>query len=580
MSTLEKLGKVTETDVLVIGGGFAGIWGAIRARDLGARVLLVDKAKVARSGCSTFAAGIQFCPTPADDLEVWKKEIVESSDYFADQDWVDVFLKNQTERIQDYDSWGAPLERDEKGKVARIVGRGHKNTRLFQFHGPKLMQVLRDRAVRKGVALLERTMIADLLTSDGRYPTAGRVTGALGFNTRTGDFHIIRAKATVMAAGAACGKRGNVVDNDTGDGLAAAFRAGADLTNMEFLTAGNITVWQRKGEAAGINMLQGHGAYFVNARGERFMEKYDPELKERSLLYRICMGFAKEALEGRGPVYVDLRHLPPETFAKFRRVLPRTTMFWEELGVDVTREKIECTPHWGVGNSSGQGGVKVDLACRTSVPGLYAAGAVTRVPVQGIYALGGIATASCNVMGYIAGESAAGEAQAARLEETDAAQVEKLEAAVLVPQGRKDGKLPEVFFEELDRATVPAAYGMFKNQPRILKVLAVIEDMKSELPAIAAPDWHEVTRANEFGNFLQCAELVFRGALERQESRQSHYREEYPYRDDINWLKLIVMRRADEGLTIRYEPIPLDKWTVRPRARVKIAHPVQMFIKD
>ena len=100
MSKLEELGKLLEVDVLIIGGGFAGIWAAIRAKDFADKVLLVDKAKVARSGCSTFAAGIQFCPTPEDDLDVWKKEIVESGDYFPDQDWVDVFLRNQIERIR------------------------------------------------------------------------------------------------------------------------------------------------------------------------------------------------------------------------------------------------------------------------------------------------------------------------------------------------------------------------------------------------------------------------------------------------------------------------------------------------
>ncbi len=383
-----------------------------------------------------------------------------------------------------------------------------------------------------------------------------------------------------MSAGPACGKRGNVVDNDTGDGVAASFRAGAELCNMEFLTAGNITVWQRKGEAAGINMLQGHGAYFVNSQGERFMEKYDPELKERSLLYRICMGFAKESLEGRGPIYVDMRHLPPETFAKFRRVLPRTTRFWEELGVDVSKEKIECTPHWGVGNSSGQGGIKVNLNSQTNIPGLYAAGAVCRSPVQGIYSLGGIATASCNVMGYIAGENAAKEAVQARLEEIDGRQVEGLKSAIGAPQRQGTGKAPEVFFEELDRATVPARFGMFKSQNRILKVLSRIDQIKGDMPAMSVPDYHELTRANEFKNFIQCCELVFRASLERQESRQSHYREDYPYLDDANWLKLIVMRREGIRISIRHEPIPVERWAVKPERQGKIAHPVQMFIGE
>ena len=102
MGKLESLGTIIDTDVLIIGGGFAGVWAAIRARDFADKVVLVDKAQVAKSGCSTFAAGVQLCPTREDDLDMWKKEMVISGDYFPDQDWVDFFLRNQIERIEDY----------------------------------------------------------------------------------------------------------------------------------------------------------------------------------------------------------------------------------------------------------------------------------------------------------------------------------------------------------------------------------------------------------------------------------------------------------------------------------------------
>src|SRR3990172_9565518 len=175
MSKLEDLGTIIDADVLVIGGGFAGIWAAIRAKDFVDKVVLIDKAKVARSGCSTFAAGVQLCPTPDDDLDACKKELVESGGYFPDQDWLDTYLQNQMERVKDYESWGLHVERDEKGKIARIRGRGHINTRLFQFHGPKLMHVLREQAIKKGVTLVERVMVTDLMHNEGLGHDQGKI---------------------------------------------------------------------------------------------------------------------------------------------------------------------------------------------------------------------------------------------------------------------------------------------------------------------------------------------------------------------------------------------------------------------
>lgn len=580
MSGLEDLGKITDADVLVIGGGFAGAWAAIRAKEFVNEVVLVEKAKVARSGCSTFAAGVQFCPMEGDDLDVWKNEIVEAGGYFSDQEWVDIFLRNQIERIKDYEKWGAPLERDEKGNIARIVGRAHVNTRIFQFHGPELMAFLRKQMFEKGVKLVERVMVIDLLTSDGSHPTKGSVVGAVGFDTRTAEPQIFRAKATVLAAGGVSWKKGDVRDTCTGDGGAIAFRAGAELVNMEFLTSGNIIVWQRKGISEGINMIQGHGAYFVNAKGVRFMKKYDAVLMERAQLYKLCMAFAKEAMEGRGPVYVDMRHFTPETFNKFRRVIPKSMKFWSTLGIDISKQMIECTPSWGVGGAVGAGGINVGKMCETNIQGLYAVGAVARNPVAGIYGLGGVATAVCNVMGYIAGEHAAASAGHVKEVKVDLHQIKSFQENIASLLRVKAGIAPSEFFTRLELTTIPARFSMFKNARRISRVLSEVAKINQDLPKLAAPDAHELVKANEFKNYLLITELSFRAALGREESRQYHYREEYPYIDNKDWLKLIVFKREGERITIRYEPIPIDKWSLKPKRSIKVSHPIQMFLED
>ena len=580
MSKLEDMGRVIDADVLVIGGGFAGIWAAIRAKDFVDKVVLIDKAKVARSGCSTFAAGVQLCPTPDDDLDVWKKELVESGGYFPDQDWLDTYLENQMERVKDYDRWGVSLERDEAGKISRIRGRGHVNTRLFQFRGPKLMQILKEQALKKGVTIVERVMVTDLISSEGLKHEEQAVTGAIGINSRTMDWCVFSAKATILATGPMGGRIGHAVDNCTGDGVAAAFRVGAELTNMEFCTSGNITVWERKGMASGINMLQGHDAYFVNGRGERFMIKYAPLLMERSLLHVISAAFCKEVLEGRGPIYVDMRHLPSATFEKFKRVIPRTMTFWHELGVDPSRQLIECTPHWGVSSSSGQGGVKTDGKGKTNVNGLYAAGAVARSLAQGIYAVGGVATSSCNVMGYLAGENAAAYASEIEKVAIEPEQIKNLQEERARPLQVKDGVKPGDLFRRIAEITIPAQYSMFKNEKRITEVLSQIEKLKQDVPMLEASDAHELVKANEFKNHLLCTELVFRAALERKESRHYHYREDYPYRDDMEWLKLIIFKKENGNMVIRHESLPIDRWPVKPEKFVKTSHPVQMFMGE
>lgn len=579
MQSLEKLGHVIDADVLIIGGGFAGAWAALRARDFADKVVLVDKSQVAKSGCSTFAAGVQLCPTREDDLDVWKKEIVVSGDYFPDQDWVDFYLKNQIERIEDYVRWGAPLEKDSKGKIARIVGRGHINTRLFQFHGNKLMALLKKKVLERKVEIMERIMITDLVPEgDG---SSGRIAGAVGFHARTGEFYIFRAGATIICTGPKGSKLNSPVDNCSGDGTAAAFRAGAELANMEFCTGGNITVWDKKVTSGGINMIQGHGAYFVNALGERFMAKYDPLRMERALLYSLCMSFTKEALEGRGPVYVDMTHFPPETFEKFRRVIPRAMQTWDTLGWDPAKKKMECQPNWNVRDNCGEGGILIDRDCGTpALQGLFAAGAVTRNPVHGIYSLGGVATSSCNVMGYVAGEKAAEYSHKTGRLEAEPQVVEKLKNRVFSPLKRAEGKDPDELYLNLNKTIVPAAFSMFKSGPRIIHILSEIEKFKEEAAHIRADDCHQLVKANEFRNHLLNAELVFRAALERKESRQYHYREDYPYVDNIDWLKLIVLRKSNQGLSLRYEPIPVDKWAVKPERLEKYSHPIPFFLGE
>ncbi|MBI4318728.1 MAG: FAD-binding protein [Chloroflexi bacterium] len=574
-------GQVIRADVLIIGGGLAGTWAAVRAADFVDDVVLVDKARVSRSGSSTSAAGAMLAPLPEDDLELWMQEIVRRGDYLNDQDWVRVLLEDQVQRIRDMDGWGMAFERDDKGNIVRAVGRAHRVTRILMFHGKKLMETMREQVLKKNVRLIERVVVTDLLTSDGLHPTQGKVVGAVGFDTRTGEKFVFESKATILSAGCIYPKRGgNYVDNITGDGQAMGLRAGADLIGMEFVTTGHLQVWDHNSYAAGLNMIQGLGAYFVNALGERFMEKYDPGLMERSKKSNLVQAFCKEALEGRGPIYCDMRHLSPEALARLRRVVPRIMHMFDLKGVDLSKQKVEYGPFNGVFCSSGGGGIWVNTGCETSLPGLFGAGGSTKYLPHGTYAVGGLNLAYCCVSGYRAGESAARYASAIGQLPNKPNQVCGLQERAFAPLARRVGIAPDDVFTRVMETTVPAEYSTFKHEKRIKKVLTRLKDVAESLDEIAASSPHELVKANEARNYVQCAELVFLSALERKESRGEHYREEYPYRDDDNWLKWIALRRSTGGLSVRMEHIPVWRYPVKPETYGRKPNPVQFFVED
>lgn len=565
-----------ETDVLIIGGGLAGCWAAIGAREMGKRVVLVDKAMVGRSGASTFAAGVMLAPVADDNLDEWARELVENGEFMNDQDWVKVLLQEQIDRMAQMEAFGFPFEREADGTLARIVGRGHKKTRILMFHGHKLMDGMRKQVLAKGVELKERIMATDLLLAPD-----GRAAGALGFHTRSGKWLLFQADTVILASGQASARDGGgYVDNLSGDGLAMAYRAGVVLTDLEFATQCNISIWRRSYKSAGINMMQGHGARLVNARGERFMEKYDPVLLERSKTYTLSAAFCKEALEGRGPVYMDLRHLKPEVFEKFERVIPKTMQVFKAARIDPRRELIECTPSVHTPQTScGDGGIRVDLWCRTNIPGLFASGAVSKVGPHGTYAVGGLNLAYCCVSGYRAGKEAARfakESTRATLPRPEAIN-DLIEAYKLPAYGPISA---DTVIDEIKRVTIPAKYSFFKHARRISETLNRLKEIEKEmLPRLLAPDPHHQVKAMETKNYLTCARLVYQACLQRQESRGSLFREEFPNRDDRGWLKWIRVKKVGDEDQFFTEPIPLDRYPIKPEKLAPIPFPVQYFFE-
>ncbi len=565
-----------ETDVLVVGGGLAGCWAAIRARDFVPRVTLLEKAQVARSGASVFTNSM-LAPTADEELEQSTKELVEAGEFLNDQNWVRILLQEQHQRIADLVKWGVPFERTADGQLATTPGRGHKRTRLIMCNGHRLMDLMKAKALEKGVQIQPRTMALELLTSDGQLPTRGRVIGVVGVDTRSGQLVVCHARAVIITTGILdCKLRAEYINNCTGDGPAMAFHAGAQLLGMEFCTQSRMNAFNDKYRFGGSSLLQGLGARFINRVGEEFIGLYDPELKNRSKLAWICQAIAKECFEGRGPVYFDMRSFTQEQLQLATRLLPSQMKSFERLGIDLTREPIKITPVVSISSTSGQGGVRIDTSCHSTLPGLYAAGSAAKNLVHGTYSTGGINLAHCNVSGYRAGENAGRAAAEEKSLPPHSAQVETLRKRILAPLTARGRPADEVT-HELHKAVLTAGVCLFKNKPRLNAALQAVRRLAGE--PVAAADAHELVKAHEVGNVLLMAGLCLEASLLREESRDDHYREDYPYRDDRDWLKWIVASRLPDGKTkVAAIPVPIENYPIKP-AGTRTPHPVQYTMK-
>ncbi len=568
----------TGTDVLVIGGGAAGLWAAIRAKDFCPRVTVVDKGKVASSGASAFTHSI-VAPVAKRDIPAMMEQLVNDGQYMCDQKLLEALLKQHGDRITEMERWNVPFERDSSGQLYTAADRRGKVHRNIFVLGTAMMQRMKAHALNKGVDFAEKIMVTDLLTSDGQHPTNGKVTGALGFHIRTGQLHVFRAKAVIISTGPTGSAKlyTSSVDNLTGDGQAIAYRAGAELSGMEFVMMPKFPLWERKFFGLAPSVFAQYKAKIINNAGETILEKYFPGQNIQTLgRVEISYAMAKEALEGRGPICFDMTHWSDESIEQIRSVMPRRMRAVDEIGIDLRKEPLESMPMLSVMGGYGQGGIRIDDSWKSSIPGLYAAGSAAHAPMN--YAdIGGLGQAICYFSGYRSGEEAAKTALGLDSVEIDRKQAELLRQEMVLPLARTSGPSPDSIFLAINRVTVPAQLSFFKHERRIRTTLAEMRRIqKEEIPRVRAKDIHDLAKANEARNITTAVEVIYRSALERKESRLTHYREDFPYRDDIDWLKWVIVRKdRREGMAVRFEPIPIDEYPIKPAQRLRIPAPIQ-----
>ena len=553
--------KEIETDVLIIGGGIAGAFAAIKAKEAGAKkVMLVSKGKLGKDSVATFGAGVFMmdCFPEDDKLAIIKHYTLTEAfgSGLYDPEWLNVHLDEAYDRMVEMDKWGVEWEKTPDGKFERM--RQRHGALKCMFHGPQMMEAMTKKVLGTGVEAVGHTMITDLLTEKGKM--GGRVVGAVGFDDRTGEFKVFKAKSTVLAAGA-CGLKGRFAGHkfQTGDAYAMAYRAGAVIGKMEIGEMHHST--HADYDMQGLNMFQGLGGKFVNSEGEEFLKDYDPELGNLASMPRFAEAAAMEIRAGRGPAYLDMTHFTREQVRKLRKTCPLPSMIMERAGImvgDRIVKKMEWVPAFYGGISMG-GGVFANTKCETSLPGLFACGDAM---ARGGGAFPG-RMPGATVTGARAGRFAAEYSKEPIISKD---QVEDLRKLAFAPSERTQGVEPSHVILALQEAIVPADIVILATGDRMEKALKEVERIRDEeVPMLYAPDTHYLRLANEAKSIVLFAEMYLRSRLFRKDSRDGCAREDYPYTDNLNWLKNTMLTLEGGKMKVWAEDIPIEKYRVKPR---------------
>jgi len=548
-----------ETDVLVIGGGLAGTFAAIKAMEAGSgKVTLVSKGKLGKDSVSAFAAGAFTIIFPEDDrdqlLKVWCLAEAYGEGIY-DEAWFNVWSEENYDRVLDMEKYGVEWEKTPDGKFERKTGRMGKTSGMFK--GPQMMAAMAKKVRDSDVEIIGHTMVTDLLTEHGK--PGERVTGALGFDVRTGELRIFKAGATVLAAGGCSSKsRGPCYRFQTGESCAMAYRAGATLGRFE--VGDRLYFTTTEFDMQGLLLFIALGGRFVNAKGERFMNEYAPELKDFASLSRISTASAMEVRAGRGPIYLDMTHFTLKDIEKMRRVIPIPIRMLERAGVlikDKITRQMECAPVFSGCISSG-GGAVVNTKCETSLPGLFACGdAMSRAPHF-------VALPAAAISGARAGKFAAEYAGDAREPEIDEEQLERHKIFAFSPMDREDGIEPDHIIIGILEAILPYEVTVISSGDRLEKAISEVERIRDEeVPMLYASDPHYLRLANEVMSIVLVVEMCLKSRLLRKESREGCVREDYPYTDNINWLKNTMLKQENGKLHVWTEDIPVEEYKVK-----------------
>lgn len=562
-------------DLIVVGGGLAGLRAAVEAKQAGVDVAVLSQVWPGRSHSGAAQGGVNAAlanhPDASDDT--WEKhafDTVKGSDYLADQDAVAQMTKDAIPVVYELDHWGCPFSRFADGTIAQrpFGGAGYPRTCYgADKTGHYMLHTLVERAVQAGVLMYVEQFVTRLIVHDGV------CRGVVAYDMLKGGFQAFMAQAVVMATGGAGRTYANSTNAiiSTGGGMAMAYQAGVPLKDMEFVQfhpTGLFTTNILMTEAA-----RGEGGYLVNGLGERFMQRYAPkaaELAPRDITSRSIQTEINEGrgIEGKGFVHLDLRHLGA---AKIMERLPgiRDLAIHFE-GVDPILEPIPIVPsqHYSMG------GIDTDMDGQTALPGLFAAGECACVSVHGANRLGGNSLLETVVFGRRAGAAAVGYVQGAhqRADATAAG-----ERAVAATQARVDGLAArgrggeDPYAVRLDMTnTMKDHFGVFRDAATMQAGLEKMLALKARVGRIGLGYVGSVLnldliRTLELEGMVDVALAIAAGALARTESRGSHSRTDYPERNDADWLRHTLATYHPEGPQLGSSPVSLGMFEPQER---------------
>ncbi len=555
-------------DVIVVGGGLAGLRAAVEAKLRGADVAVVSLLYPMRSHSVAAQGGINAAlgnADPSDSVERHAFDTIKGADYLADQDAVLEYCQDAIERVLELDRWGVPFSRFEDGRIAQrpFGGAGFPRTcYAADKTGHAVMHTVFQQALRLGVAFYnERAVLRLARDEDG-------VRGLVAMNLQTGELEAYEAKAVIMATGGAGRIYARTTNShqSTGFGMALAYWVGAPLEDMEFVQFHPTTLY-------GTNILiseaaRGEGGILLNAKGERFMERYAPEKMELAPRDIVARAIWTEVLEGRGfeneYVHLVISHLGADL------IMERLPQIWELAlkfaGVDARKEPIPVQP----GQHYTMGGIETDKHGRARIKGLYAAGECACVSVHGANRLGGNSLLECVVFGARAGASAAEDVQRRGFDGKEAVEraLEEVEGRikVLLERGREEGHSNPYRIRRDMQQAMWEYVGIFRDEEGLRKGVETIRRLRKEyresagVPAPPGPFNQGLLDALIIEGMLDVALVVAEGALRRTESRGGHYRTDYPKRDDEKWLKHTLAFYTPEGPEFDYKPVVITRW--------------------
>jgi succinate dehydrogenase / fumarate reductase flavoprotein subunit len=582
-------------DAVVVGAGGAGLMAALQA-SRNVKTAVISKLYPTRSHTGTAQGGVAapLGNMEEDRWEWYAYDTIKGGDYLVDQDAAEVLCREATDAVIELEHMGLPFDRTPEGRIEQRRFGGHtrnfgeapvmRSCKAADRTGHMILQTLYQQCIRQQVTFFDEYQVLDTLIVDGT------VRGVVAVNINDGEIHVFHSKAVLFATGGS-GRIFKITSNAhslTGDGMSLLFRHGVPLQDLEFFQFHPTGIYKMGillSEAA-----RGEGGVLVNDKGERFMERYAPTMKDLASRDVCSRAIYREIREGRGIggkdyVYLDIR---PDTINRYKsapggktvtaehleHVLPDIIeMMRVYLGVEPMKEPVPIQPtaHYEMGGIPTNVHAEVVIDEKNTVfPGLYAAGEVACVSVHGANRLGTNSLVDLIVFGRRGGRAMAEYTQHADLlplPRDPAGYVHEEVERLRTSTGKEK---PARLRDEMQQ-TMMDNVSVFRTEQTIQEALDKVRELKERYKRVEVDDHGrrfntDLFEAWELGSLLDLAEVTAVSALARTESRGAHSREDFPKRDDVNWLKhTLVMRHPDGSLNLCYKPVVITQWQPKER---------------